>query len=379
MFMSMRVEEKRVLGGDLLPSIEKVEVAKALSLSFIITEVVKRALLLFLEKNFSAFDAPVGDNSCKIRAVRVALIAKRFMRDLGFSEEFEQLLKQLELIAKRIQEVIPSKKTLSLKEFRVLTGIEFEMSSDVAFLVRSHFLFLVKREGVYEGTNPAILQQIAPIANSTAKDWIFGMKQELARASVEFVRKVALTMKHERAPILQKMVADSFVRTYEKRPVLSNTHSMEILFREVLRENLFVVFKSGKETILFHSNSFQTALTPAKEVDQNDVDHPAIVIEAEGVNEGAFFDKLLARAAQDPQYLDGEKSEPIVFDLHLNDPLIKQEQRRFSELAQLSVSFRINHILCDRVGSLIKPECSWHSCNWMGDDLNIKPGSWSKC
>ena len=79
----------------LLPSIQQVEHKKAIQLSRIITVITKKALLAFLEGRLDGFDAPVGDNSCKIRAAKIADIFQRLKNSKKFSNEIKILLEKI--------------------------------------------------------------------------------------------------------------------------------------------------------------------------------------------------------------------------------------------------------------------------------------------
>lgn len=366
--MTIFFQKKTINGSELLPSIQKVETVKAIALSKIITEISLKALRAFVEKRFSVFDAAVGDNSCKIRAFKIASLGQEEAVFL----EAKDLIDRLEVVNSNMNNIQASEKKLSLREFREKNEIEFELSEDLAFLIQSHFLFSVK-EG-YDRTNPALLQRIAPIANKTAKDWIHTTKQQLAKASVEVVRDEAKALADEK---LQKMVSEFFVRRYENRSVLSNTYSMETLFRSALKKGMLVVFKSKEESALFESNLTRSRFEK-RDLVWRDFERPAIVIEGSGYicEKIDFVDQIIIRAAKDPQYLEGEKSEEIDFDSLKEDFDVQMEKHRCGALKQIPISFHINHILCDQAKNVIRP--AWHSCNWFGDDLNIEPGSFEK-
>lgn len=373
--MSQFIQNIAICGKDLLPAFEKIDQAKALNLSLIITEIAKKSLLSFLEGKLAAFDAAVGDNSCKIRAVKIALIDRS-----TYKEEVSLLLDRLEIILERIRKIQIKKENCRLQEFRSQHNIEFPLSEDLAFLIRSYFLCFVKKQGAYDQTDPSCLQQLGDIAKSCAKDWIHCMKQQLAETSVHFVRSAAEKIDSSRKEILQKMVTEPFVKRHDKRPILPNLHSMEILFTTALQKDLRLIFKNPEGPILFHSNRDKTSFIP-KKVEEDDLGLPAIIIEGKldkriPFDENDFFLLLLTRASQDPQYLDGVQSSEIPFDTET-----LQEQERMDLTKKIPLPFQIDHILCGKVGHYFfipKEQQTWHSCNWMGDDLNVQPGAWRK-
>lgn len=377
--MSIAIQKTALCGGDLILSKKKVTPEKALHLSLIITDIAHKALSAFLRGEFAVFDAPVGDNSCKIRAVKIAQIAEHADR-----EEIDHLLKELAGIIKRIGAFKLAKWNAGLREFRLETDLEFSLSNDLAFLIRSHFLFFVKKRGSYDQTDPEHLRRIAPITNSDAKDWIHLIKEQLAESSVHFVQEEASKL-DIRGSILQKMLSERFIKVHEKRPILPNAPSMEVLFTFALKQGLYIAFKSPTETLLFHPNKSKTGLV-LKNVEEADFNRPVVVVEGKifsklFFNKEDFFRLLLIRAIQDPQYLNGESSENIPFELHKEDLEVQHEMEHFERCRQIPTPFQIDHILCDKVENLfsrvpLPPEEPWHSCNWMGDDLNIRPGSW---
>ncbi len=356
----------------LLPSIQQVEHKKAIQLSRIITVISKKALLAFQEGRLDRFDAPVGDNSCKIRAAKIADIFQRLKNSKKFSNEIKILLEKINEIEDKLSRIkqTKNKNKPSLKDFRIKQGIEFSIDSDLEFLITAHFLFLVKKIGSYNQTDHSVLQGIESIANSAAKNWIHKMKENLANSSVRFIQEQAEIVGGSRHEILKKMVSKLFIRIYEKRPVLPNFHCMEILLKRALQQDRFVILKISepgeKINILCKPNKNKTTFIPV-DLQEKDLEMPAIVIEAKRTKkvQRAFFQDhdlfrlLLITASQDPQYLSGRRTEDIPFVKLSDDLSVQDEQKRFNGLIkqanEMGVSsknpiyFLIQHMFCDRV------------------------------
>lgn len=356
-------------GNELLPHIAHVEHTKGLHLSIIAIEIAQKALAAFTARLFYQFDAPVGDNSCKIRAVKIALIACTMKE-----EEIRDFQKELESRRSNLKKVVKSHMLLSLKEFRLHHGIEFLLSKDMLFLVQAHFLFVVKHKEVYDQTDPTFLQIIAPIAKGAAKDWIHLIKERLSEASVQFVRQEVEKLPAIRREIVSKMLSPLFIRVYEKRMVAPNFHSMEVVFRLVCRQAIPIIFKSNKGTMFFQANWDDYILKTASE---EDMETAAIIVEGKTSQfiKDNLLHNLITKAAQDPQYLEGKRAELIPFEKGAHDPAIAKEKQYFAEMNKAVLPITITHIFCDKVGHHL---LAWHGCNWMGDDLNIPSHSWQQ-
>ena len=385
-------ESENFSATSLLPSIQKIDPRKGLALSIIITEIARRALIALKEGHLWKFDAPVGDNSCKIRAAKIACIAEGALLDPLFVVEVENLFQAVLAITEKIKflkEPFSSNTSVSLSAFREQNGLEFYLSSDLIFLIRSHFLFSVKKVWVYEATDSSVLQNIAPVANSVAKNWIHKMKEQLAQSSVEFVQKEAQLIGGNRYAVLKTMVSAPFIKIYESRPVLPNFHCMEILFTRALCQNRFLVLKIAEwvdegtkkipentRSLVLQPDSDKLSFIPTK-IDQLDLKQPAIIIEGKRIKKREamtsfediqqsflkenLFQLLLITASQDPQYLNGEKAEQIPFESYSDDSLIQEEKKWFQTLNQLALEkgvshlnpslFLIDHIFCDQIGN----------------------------
>ncbi len=334
--------------GSLLKPIEEVKggegIAKAVSLSLLITELVEEALTAFINGDLARFDAPVGDNSCKIRASKIALLAE----NAPFKEEALQFLAVAKKIKERIISTSPLsvKEKISLLELRQKNEWEFPLSLDASFLVQSYLLFRVKKEKTYDQTDPALLAKRGKIAVSAAKDLIFFTKQQLAAASVEYVRSCISFCPEERREILHKMLGPSFEADEQGRKILPNLYCMEaLLFRALFARQVLILKSSEDKTFAFQANEDKTSFVL---LESPPLKVSAIVLEISSMDggflKGDLLPSLLIIAAQDPQYLDGEKAAPIPFEKGRNDPAIQKEELRFKALCKGVRVFTIKHI-----------------------------------
>lgn len=326
----------------------KVELQKAELFDKIITTIARSALKALKGGCLVEFDALVGDNACKIRAARVANIAEKARLDVIFSQEIEHLEKK-ELIFNKLKT---------------------EISPDLLFLIQAHFLVFIQKKDGSGRTDPALLQEIAPITSRSAKDWIHKTKEEVALASMSFVQEEAKLIQGNRGAILKKMVFAPFIKWHEKRPILPNLYCMEILFTRALNQGRSIVVKIEPLTLFFCPNQERTKFIP-KEVKEKDLEQPAIVVMGKKLKTAVkiqdrflkenLFELLLITASQDAQYLDGREAEEISFENGGNDPMIQEEQKRFHHLNHMAVEkgvstknpsfFLIEHIFCDQIGN----------------------------
>jgi hypothetical protein len=386
-----------------LPPLQKVASEKACVLHTIIIQIAQSAIAALQHRELFRFDAPVGDNSCKIRAIKIAGIASRAQTEL-FAKEIDALQTKLQEFSLRLK-TIQEKTSQSMNAFATQHNLAYELDEDLLFLIEAHFLFSVKKSGNDE-TDPEFLMHLGSIARSPAKDWIHQIKVQLAARSCAFVQEEASHLDTMRAPIIQKMVSKPFMRSYEKRSVLPNLYVMETLLRRALEQQHLLVLKIKQFSEGTFIDELVLAARPMKKtfvcthIEPSDREQAAIVIEMKRVRkkedpslqklqkaflDGDLLQLLFLAAAQDPQYLDGKRKEEIAFEHEKADSLVQKERHTFLHMQEMAkkmglssehpTAFVIQHIFCDLVKNHIKKPWKPLWTNWMGDDMTNEP-SW---
>lgn len=195
----------------LLPYDPEIKVGKKLEnglreylLLLIATE---EAMQAFLEGELNKFDPLVGENSCQIRAIRMALIASKISFDImnvlgrvGMSKKF--ILDLIESVED------PSICSKSLKHFLKCYNLDIPLNEDAVFLIKSYILSKVKvgEESQdlrkKERTVSKKIKEFTPVGSTFADDLIRFLRQKLSKSSSSFIQKVSA------CPLLDSCIED---------------------------------------------------------------------------------------------------------------------------------------------------------------------------
>lgn len=197
------------------------------------------------------FDAIVGENACQIRAVKIALIAKSYNQFniqhlLEKITETEKILNEL-LTPSVIHKILRSR--VSLTEVFEQHDLEVSLTSDELFAIQSYLLCKMR----VDLSGEEVLQSIqgvdkcspAPLKNEFSQLSISfitklgdHLRRLLSKASVDFVREVALELED---PILTKMVGEEFEVSHNRLTCTPTFWAFKALFNFTLKAQIPLV------------------------------------------------------------------------------------------------------------------------------------------
>jgi hypothetical protein len=174
----------------------------------------EQAIEAFKKDELSKFDPLVGENSCQIRAVKIALLASNkelippdLLHLIAFSK------RSILILLEKVSDLSLEKK--SLKCFLHELNIDIELSCDLIFLVKSYILTKTKFSlGMHEivkfhkneKTNTKLIKELGDVTGGFADRLIRYLREELSERSVEFVldiTKCPLLAEENMGPIIE--------------------------------------------------------------------------------------------------------------------------------------------------------------------------------
>jgi hypothetical protein len=343
-------------------------------------------------KNLDKFDSLVGENSCQIRSVKIALIA------LNTAEfEFANIEIRIEEVLNKIDEILMSNNNeKTLLDIIQDNGLDVSLSVDEFFSVQSFLLSEMKEcksNGNFftsilrsERCSPSMLQKRYPQISYTFLDKLAKkIRPLLASYSVDFVREAAEELKN---PLLKKMSGKEYELIHNSLSCIPTFYSFKTLLFLIQKKEIPIIFhvkflkktEHGyiveEEDFLYFSTDFDGNYIK-RSPGQEDLEKPACIIQGavcldvsknplskeqweEKLTSYSPIEALLAFSADHPQYPNHD------YPILINDP----EYYYYQKLAKDKgfslcnpITFFPQHMYTIKVGSIFTyPEKKKTAC-----------------
>lgn len=158
----------------------------------------EEAIEAFTRNELNKFDPLVGENSCQIRAVKIALLASQkklitqsLLSNIAFSKA--SLVKLLQKLPD------PSIQEKSLNKILTELNIDVSLNSDILFLIKSYILTKTKTSlGTNEiikfykneKTQAKLIRALGNVGSRFADDLVRHLRELLSKSSVNFVHHI---------------------------------------------------------------------------------------------------------------------------------------------------------------------------------------------
>lgn len=329
-----------------------------------------------LENNdLEKFDALVGENACQIRAVKIAMIACRYLENSTLTKIQIDLTKiQIKYFFDSVDNLMKTQKLIqtSLNDFLKKHEFDIALTSDEFFFIQS---FLLSKTKTLEASNDntplrrndvANPKKLIKFSNDTVsrvfcEKLLKKLRQSLSKASVEFVREQAQLLKNEK---LIKLCSENFTIYYNTCwPCVPMFWTYKTLLLSAQRERIPIVLyaiikakdqesKIIEERILFfqrpQENQFYEEMAPS----ENDLTKPAILVQGmiedvsdkfsskekwkEKIVNRNIINVILAGAADHRQYPDSNEDNRI--EALKNDEEFKSEYENYKEFKAIALN-----------------------------------------
>ena len=246
--------------------IKKVEVAKdKLEQIHFITLITREALRDFKAKNFSKFDALVGETACQLRASKIADLAASYLNNPIFKEDVDQTLEQFENNLAKVEKTKKEfyKKMSHNKPFnaafpegtsgqKLCEKYDFRInaSDSIAYLVASYLLTLTKeakedKKLVYRNEEETKVNHLSSFCEENEikikqglKGLVGDTQRYLAKSSVNYVfEKIEeWAEKGEDNSNLASILKEYASSDDEKRAVTPCYYNMEVVFNNIRKQ-----------------------------------------------------------------------------------------------------------------------------------------------
>ncbi len=378
------------------------------------------ALSCFLRREFSAFDAQVGETSCQIRAYKVCLLDNT----KGFSEKVMWVKNQLNEYKKIFEHVLEEYKIGTLyghsyseemdkreilKGFLKRKGLSIFFDSDIIFLITSHFLkkyCLIDNEEIPCAINYPLIKKSLFLGSTPARNLTNHYQLVLSKLSCAFVLNLLKSYSDEDG---NYRFMQYFIREGDQgRRMLPYYNAVKILLSSAQTSGLPILFsvykvmgnRRVKWAFLFKLNKTTHEYSLQKRSDMMSSDESCVVFKGtvfcENKNEESVENYLtrlfsykpntviLDNAAAHPQYA-GEKQAEFKEDPYkdLYSKIAAQEQtvkkadsmqqeffKAKEEAHRMGLSrenpslFYIKHIFCDLVKNEAAESLIWSSSSF---------------
>jgi len=335
------------------------------------------------------FDALVGENACQIRAVWIAIIAKK---NLVFAKDVKNKIKSIKTKATFLlkENIIGRlmKKEISLEELLVVEELFVPLNLQELFTIQCFLLREVRLNSfnskwlvslfIKEKGDPKKLKKFGDISSSFADKLVSKVRKNIAKISVQFVRESANKSGNTN---LIKMLSDEFTINHNNHLQCTPMFwAYKALLFEAKNEEIPLILHTmfidkninGYEVVdetwfLFASFSDKQNFVLQK-IEEADFNKPAFVVQGIALYKNAFAHKeewmrrmlkhsintiILAGAADHKQYPDQKKDNLIH---HLQD----REYETFKSFAKLEgfssenpTTFFIQHVFPIRMGTFM--------------------------
>lgn len=349
------------------------DLAKGLNEYRLLLRGAERAIELFDLEDFEQFDPNVGENACQIRAVKIALMAKYGLVDI---EKIKGQISQAKrIVSESLQNVhVLKKQKKSMKDLMQDKSLQVMLSSEEFFAIQTFLLTFTQTLLPYKSDTPLLingkndpkkLKEFEPSVSSSFTDnLVRKLRQDLAAASVEFVRDKAAQLKD---PTLIKMSSEPFTLNYNSWLSIPMFWTYKTLLltceEEGIPLTLIAKFLDKHHQVVREESLFLTDVDPSKGLRQSScVIEGSVCCEKdlgeEIENWRALIKKrgkdvVLAGAADHRQYPDESVDERVKV-------LKDKEFENYQALAQKEgyslnnpSSFFIQHIYPATVGRLV--------------------------
>ncbi len=284
---------------------------KGLNEYLLLLHVTKLAVEAWQNRAFEKFDPLVKENACQIRAVKIAMIASRFIWRGDLVHSKIEKVEKLKLDTKTLQMLML--KGVTLQDIIVQNG-DVTFGADGLFLLQSFILTAVKEQreslalrGIDEESNPKRLTEFG-VSFSFAKKLVDKLRFDLATASVAFVQSQAAALGEGE---LMKMSSDDFTilcpHSGPSIPIFWSYKTLLLSAREAQIPLVIVVsfkieeqnYRSvGKESVFFRSSGKGYFA-----VEPNAEELKAVSVIIEGVSCAPTEETLLPREAWKERFL----------------------------------------------------------------------------
>ncbi|MDE3045861.1 MAG: hypothetical protein KGJ02_04370 [Verrucomicrobiota bacterium] len=203
------------------------------------------------ERNLECLDSLVGENACEIRAIKTALLASKHLpNSKALSDQAHRIKNEIEQLLdspKQRQIRTLMRKNDSLQDVLTQKNWDIDLTPEQQFLIESFVLSKSKHSSASQSKRLSLMkkEQVAQknlgklfphITTSFAKHTIAKFRQNLATASVEYVREVAKELNNDH---LQRMVSPDFTYLHNDwLPCTPMFWTYKILLEKARREEL---------------------------------------------------------------------------------------------------------------------------------------------
>ncbi|HLG23688.1 MAG TPA: hypothetical protein VI564_02030, partial [Candidatus Nanoarchaeia archaeon] len=158
------------------------------------------AIEAFLNGNLHNFDPLVGENACQIRAIKIALIALDPPKDIPkYLQSFKRAKEKIEKFIQNVEDF--SNIEMSLKSYLFNENVDFALSDDLFFLIKS---FILTRTKIvlpfYKDNMPLVenaytdskkIKEIGKVGSSFSGELVKKARKRLSKSSAKFVQELA--------------------------------------------------------------------------------------------------------------------------------------------------------------------------------------------
>lgn len=327
------------------------------------------------------FDPLVGENACQIRAVKLALIIKKFSFDTG------RLLEKIAELKIKVEELLNHgrfEEQISLRDVLEGEGLNFEIDYSILFLIKSYSLSVVKVPRPFKSELPLVknestdskkLKEISSVGSMFADNLVTNLREKLSASSVVFIQGLVKDW-CSMDPCVE-MVSDKFSVYHRGLKCIPCYWTTRVLMKEALNHSIPVVMIAEQkakdrnyETVRKTSIFFQPTSYGYKQVDQSlfDPNEPAVILLGatcrndeelpdnqdwiEELLEYSPDDLILAYAASHRQYPDSAKDALVkeIQDTEYND--YKSKANEWGCSSENPSRFFLSHAFCDRIGNI---------------------------
>ncbi len=202
----------------------------------LILNATHEAMLQLEQGNLKFFDPLVGENSCQIRAIKLAITI------INCSFDIPRLLADVLLSKSKIEQALShfskiQKRKTSLKYFLENEGCEIFLSKAEQFLIKSFILTrtkVLKEEALSkplvknDTTDSKKIKEFGDVGSLFAKNFVTHLRQQLSETSVQFVQRISKDGCQKNST----MVSDHFLVEHNKLHCIPCFWSTKIALEE---------------------------------------------------------------------------------------------------------------------------------------------------
>lgn len=355
----------------------KLRLKDGLKEQFFLLTVTKDAIESLQRGELTSFDPLVGENSCQIRAVKIALIANHC-----FSSP-QKLAKEIDSLKTKITELSNanniSKNEISLKDYIEKEQLDIFLSEDEIFLLESYILTKTKITKPFDTQKPLVenastdtkkIREISDISSSFANELVKKLRKDLSARSVTSIQEMA-------SDPTKEIVSNEFIVMHNGLQCLPYYWLTRIVMQQALKHNIPIIlvgeqiakdqnFATIQQTSIFFkatperyhvtsrdSLSPQTlALILFGKTCKNYNELPEKQTWIQQLKDHDPMDFILAYAAAHRQYPDESKDSLLdnIEDENYTDHKMKAE--KWGCTIKNPSLFFLSHAFCDRVENI---------------------------